>query len=84
MKLSQWQIVGLAVLPLFFAWRSLPSYFACAAFPMFILLASRGNSSRGSQPRNTPIIQGPAHGQPDEVVRQATEVARERELAALV
>ncbi|HVU68261.1 MAG TPA: hypothetical protein VHD63_14065 [Ktedonobacteraceae bacterium] len=74
----------LAVLPLFFAWRSLPSYFACAAFPMFILLASRGNSSRGSQPRNTPIIQGPAHGQPDEVVRQATEVARERELAALV
>jgi len=27
----------LAVLPLFFAWRSLPSYFYCAALPLFIL-----------------------------------------------
>lgn len=43
----------LAVLPLFFAWRSLPSYFACAAFPMFILLISRGNIEKGSQPRQT-------------------------------
>ncbi|HEX7734647.1 MAG TPA: hypothetical protein VF458_07285, partial [Ktedonobacteraceae bacterium] len=56
----------LAVLPLFFAWRSLPSYFACAAFPMFILMASRGNTSKGSQPRNTPILQGPAHSEPVE------------------
>jgi uncharacterized membrane protein len=31
----------LAVLPLFFAWRSLPSYFYCAAFPLFILLATK-------------------------------------------
>lgn len=31
----------LAVLPLFFAWRSLPSYFACTAFPLFVLLAAR-------------------------------------------
>jgi hypothetical protein len=31
----------LAVLPLFFAWRSLPSYFACIAFPLFVLLAAR-------------------------------------------
>ena len=44
----------LAVAPLFFAWRSLPSYFACAAFPMFILLVSRGNMNKGSQPSRTP------------------------------
>ena len=31
----------LAVVPLFFAWRSLPSYFACTAFAVFILLAAR-------------------------------------------
>jgi len=31
----------LAVLPLFFAWRSLPSYFYCAAFPIFILLIAK-------------------------------------------
>ena len=31
----------LAVLPLFFAWRSLPSYFYCAALPLFILQVVR-------------------------------------------
>ncbi len=31
----------LAVLPLFFAWRSLPSYFYCTAFPVFILLIAK-------------------------------------------
>jgi hypothetical protein len=31
----------LAVIPLFFAWRSLPSYFYCTAFPLFILLNTR-------------------------------------------
>jgi uncharacterized membrane protein len=31
----------LAVLPLFFAWRSLPSYFYCAALPLFILQDAR-------------------------------------------
>lgn len=31
----------LAVIPLFFAWRSLPSYFYCTAFPLFILLNIR-------------------------------------------
>ncbi len=31
----------LAVIPLFFAWRSLPSYFYCTAFPLFILLNAR-------------------------------------------
>jgi hypothetical protein len=32
----------LAVVPLFFAWRSLPSYFYCTAFPLFMLMAARG------------------------------------------
>ncbi len=31
----------LAVLPLFFAWRSLASYFYCAALPLFILQVTR-------------------------------------------
>jgi uncharacterized membrane protein len=31
----------LAVAPLFFAWRSLPSYFYCAAFPIFVLMAAK-------------------------------------------
>lgn len=35
----------LAVIPLFFAWRSLPSYFYTAAFPFFILMVARGTSS---------------------------------------
>ena len=33
--------IVLAVIPLFFAWRSLSSYFYCAAFPLFILMAAR-------------------------------------------
>jgi hypothetical protein len=36
----------LAVLPLFFAWRSLSSYFYCAAFPLFILMAARTFSAK--------------------------------------
>jgi hypothetical protein len=31
----------LAVLPLFFAWRSLSSYFYCVAFPLFVLMAAK-------------------------------------------
>jgi len=31
----------LAVIPLFFAWRSLSSYFYCAAFPLFMLMVAR-------------------------------------------
>jgi hypothetical protein len=31
----------LAIIPLFFAWRSLSSYFNFAAFPLFILMAAR-------------------------------------------
>lgn len=53
-------VMLLAVLPLFFAWRSLPSYFACAAFPMFILLASRGNTHKGSLPRRVSTLNDPA------------------------
>ncbi len=34
-------VMLLAVIPLFFAWRSLPSYFYCAAFPLFILMVAR-------------------------------------------
>ncbi|MBV9707728.1 MAG: hypothetical protein JO125_10005, partial [Chloroflexi bacterium] len=36
----------LAVVPLFFAWRSLPSYFYCAAYPLFILMAAKLTPSR--------------------------------------
>ncbi len=61
----------LAVAPLFFAWRSLPSYFACVAFPMFILLASRGNTNKGSQPTRTP-----APGEPP--VEVVPEVRKEK------
>ena len=39
----------LAVLPLFFAWRSLPSYFYCAAYPLFILMAARAKASHASK-----------------------------------
>lgn len=31
----------LAVLPNFVAWRSLPSYFYCAAYPLYVLMAAR-------------------------------------------
>ncbi len=34
-------VMLLAVIPLFFAWRSLPSYFYCAAFPLYILMVAR-------------------------------------------
>ncbi len=45
----------LAFLPLFFAWRSLASYFYCSALPLFILqmarvLPDRGNPSRRIAP----------------------------------
>jgi hypothetical protein len=36
----------LGVLPLFLAWRSLPSYFYCVAYPLFILLAARYQEGR--------------------------------------
>ncbi|MEO6893174.1 MAG: glycosyltransferase 87 family protein [Ktedonobacteraceae bacterium] len=40
----------LAVLPLFLAWRSLPSYFYCVAYPMFILMAARPRKRPGTKP----------------------------------
>ncbi len=63
----------LAVLPLFFAWRSLPSYFACAAYPMFILFAARGNTNKGSQPYSPNKLNGPA-SVPEVVEAQVREV----------
>ncbi len=62
----------LAILPLFFAWRSLASYFACSAFPMFILLASRENTSKGSLPRDLPVLNDPAH-ETEEVLADSSE-----------
>lgn len=44
----------LAVLPIFFAWRSLSSYFYCAAFPMFILMAARKKAEVASSATLTP------------------------------
>ncbi len=41
----------LAVIPLFFAWRSLSSYFYCAAFPLFILIAARALPAKSKQIR---------------------------------
>ena len=34
-------VMLLAVIPLFLAWRSLPSYFYCAAFPLYILMVAK-------------------------------------------
>lgn len=38
-------VMLLAIVPLFFAWRSLPSYFYCAAYPLFILMAAKKTRS---------------------------------------
>jgi hypothetical protein len=49
----------LAVLPLIFAWRSLPSYFYCAIFPIFLLMAVRPlPGSYGARRRTVPFIFG--------------------------
>ncbi len=39
----------LAVLPLFLAWRSLPSYFSCTAFPLFVLMMARAKRQAESR-----------------------------------
>lgn len=44
----------LAVVPLFFAWRSLPSYFYCSAFPLFILMAAQMRTRRLARTKETP------------------------------
>jgi glycosyl transferase family 87 len=41
----------LAVIPLFFAWRSLSSYFYCSAYPLFMLLAARTFPAKSKQTR---------------------------------
>ena len=38
-----------AVLPLFFNWRSLSSYFYCVAYPMFVLMVARKRQKTQSQ-----------------------------------
>ena len=49
----------LAVLPLIFAWRSLPSYFYCAIYPIFLLMAARPlPGSYGARRRTVPFIFG--------------------------
>jgi hypothetical protein len=51
----------LAVLPLFFAWRSLPSYFYCAALPLFILQVARVlPRQRGDESNNAGLLLGSA------------------------
>lgn len=45
--------IVLAVIPLFFAWRSLASYFYCSAYPLFILMAARSFSTKSRQSRQT-------------------------------
>ena len=44
----------LAIIPLFFAWRSLSSYFYCAAFPLFMLMVARTLPTKRSDIR--PIL----------------------------
>ena len=41
----------LAIIPLFFAWRSLPSYFNFAALSLFILMAARALPAKSKQMR---------------------------------
>jgi Glycosyltransferase family 87 len=50
----------LAVVPLFLAWRSLPSYFYCVAYPIIIFLAAR--PSTGKAPLR--LLQLPTHDKP--------------------
>lgn len=57
----------LAVLPLFFAWRSLPSYFYCIAYPVFVLMSSRktrrslpaGSSTKSGTPTQNLQLSSP-------------------------
>jgi hypothetical protein len=50
-----------AMLPLFLAWRSLPSYFYCIAYPIFILLV---HSARGKVALRVPQLPALARPQP--------------------
>jgi uncharacterized membrane protein len=43
-----------AVFPLFFAWRSLPSYFYCVAYPIFVLMSGKKIHARA--PAHVPAL----------------------------
>lgn len=43
----------LAVIPLFLAWRSLPSYFSCTAFPLFVLMVAHARQAHPTQVAST-------------------------------
>jgi len=60
---------ALGVLPLFLAWRSLPSYFYCVAYPLFILLAARYQEGRKQK-----VTQALREELPDEVLHIPTVV----------
>jgi hypothetical protein len=53
-------VMLLVLIPLFLAWRSLPSYFYCAAYPMLILISSRGYNRKGSHLEQIPLLNSPA------------------------
>ncbi len=40
----------LAVIPLFFAWRSLPSYFYCSAYPLLLLMTTKAHTTQQTPP----------------------------------
>ena len=56
----------LAFLPLFFAWRSLASYFYCSALPLFILQMAR-MLPKGDNPSRR-MLPFPDHGYDDEAM----------------
>ena len=49
----------LAVIPLFFAWRSLSSYFYCSAFPLFLLMAAKAIPGKGKLPEQALKVRSP-------------------------
>jgi uncharacterized membrane protein len=46
----------LAVVPLFLAWRSLPSYFSCTAFPLFVLMMARAKEVRSAHASSPGLV----------------------------
>jgi Glycosyltransferase family 87 len=66
----------LAVIPLFFAWRSLPSYFGCSAYPLLMFLAAKtfaGKSKQSRQVVDQPVRLPLDHDEP--VIRGTTTPA---------
>ncbi len=59
-------VMLLAFLPLFFAWRSLPSYFCLSALPLFILQMARMLPNKGKRQQRT---------EPTPAVRELSEEA---------